>query len=105
MVKKNKKIIIWCATSGTPCIHVLNIKKQSSLHWLINFSKLLVLLKSNLKLQTQLKFLQETAKQTIINSRAGFSIKIYHSASRNSVEKSVSAQKSAKIIFKSAKST
>ena len=62
----------------------------------MNFSKLLVLLKSNLKLQT---CKHETAKQKIINFRAEweFPIKIYHSVSRNSV------YKSAKIILKPTK--
>jgi len=41
----------------------------------------------------------ETAKQKIINSRAEFPLKIHHSVSRNSVWKSASAQKSAKIIL------
>jgi len=48
----------------------------------MNFSKLLVLLKSNLKLQT---YKRETAKQKIINSRAELPRKIYHSVSGNSV--------------------
>jgi len=48
----------------------------------MNFLKLLVLLKSNLKLQTQK---HETAQQKIINSRAEFPIKTYHSVFRNSV--------------------
>ena len=47
----------------------------------MNFSKLLVLLKSNLKLQI---YQHETAKK-IVNSRAEFPMKIYHSASRKSV--------------------
>jgi len=48
----------------------------------MNFSKLLLLLKSNLKLQT---YKHETTKQKIVNSRAEFPMKIYHSMSRNSV--------------------
>jgi len=68
----------------------------------MNLLKLLVLLKSNLKLKT---YKRETAKQKIINSRAEFPMKIYHSVSRNSVLKSASPQKSAKIILKPAKST
>jgi len=48
----------------------------------MNFSKLLVLLKSDLKLQI---YKHETAKQKIINSLAEFPTKIYHSVSRNSV--------------------
>jgi len=68
----------------------------------MNFSKLLVLLKSNLKLQI---YKHETAKRKIINSCAEFPMKICHSVSRNSVWKSASAQKPAKIIFKSAKLT
>ena len=67
----------------------------------MNFSKLLVLLKSNLKLQIDKQ--HETAKQKIINSRADFPMKIYHSVSRSSVLKSSRAQKPGKIIFKSVK--
>jgi len=48
---------------------------------LMNFSKLLVLLMSNLILQT---YKHETVKQTIIDSRAEFPMKIYDSVSRNS---------------------
>jgi len=48
----------------------------------MNFSKLLVLVKSNLKLQI---YKRETAKQKIVNYRAEFPMKIYHSTSRNSV--------------------
>jgi len=48
----------------------------------MNFSKLLVLLKSNLKLQI---YKRETAKQKTVNHRAEFSMKIYHSAYKNSV--------------------
>ena len=48
----------------------------------MNLLKLLVLLKSSLKLQTHK---HETAKQKIINSRAEFPMKTYHSVSRNSV--------------------
>jgi len=48
----------------------------------MNFSKLLVLLKSNLKLQI---YKHETAKQKIINSRPEFPMKIYNSVSRSSV--------------------
>jgi len=48
----------------------------------MNFSKLFVLLKSNLKLQT---YEHETAQQKIINSGAEFPMKIYHSVFRNSV--------------------
>ena len=49
----------------------------------MNFSKLLALVKSNLKLQT---YKHETAKQKIIDSYAPeFPMKIYHSVSRNSV--------------------
>jgi len=48
----------------------------------MNFSKLLALVKSNLKLQT---YKHETAKQKIIDSRAEFPMKIYHAVSRNSV--------------------
>jgi len=48
----------------------------------MNFSKLLVLLKSNLKLQI---YKHVIAKQKLINSRAAFSMKIYDSVSRNSV--------------------
>jgi len=40
-----------------------------------------------------------------MNSCAGFQIKIYHSVTRNSVQKSVNATKYPKVIFKSAKST
>jgi len=40
-----------------------------------------------------------------MNSRAEFPMKNYHSVFRNSVKKSASAQKSAKIILKPAKST
>jgi len=60
-------------------------------------------LKSNLKLQTYLK--AWNSKRKIINSRAEFPINIYHSVSRNRVKKYASAQKSAKITFKSAKSS
>ena len=56
----------------------------------MNFPKPLVLLKSNLKLQI---YKRETAKQKIANYRAEFPMKIYPSASRNSVKKSASAQK------------
>jgi len=48
----------------------------------MNFSKLLVLLKSNLKVQI---YKHVIAKQKIINSRAEFPLRIYHSVSRNSV--------------------
>jgi len=48
----------------------------------MNFSKLLVLLKSNLKLQI---YKHETAKQKITNSCAEFPMKICPSVSRNSV--------------------
>jgi len=48
----------------------------------MNFSKLLVLLKSNLKLQI---YKHVIAKQKILNSHAEFPMKIYHSVSRNSV--------------------
>ena len=48
----------------------------------MKFSKLLVLLKSNLKLQI---YKRETAKQKTVNHRAEFPMKIYHSAYRNSV--------------------
>jgi len=68
----------------------------------VNFWILLALLKSNLKLQI---YKRETAKQKIVNYRTEFPMKIYHSASSNSVQKSASAQKPAIIIFKSAKST
>jgi len=68
----------------------------------MNFSKLLLLLKSNLKLQI---YKHETAKRKMINSCAEFQMKICHSVSRNSVWKSASAQKPGKTIFKSAKLT
>ena len=45
----------------------------------MKFSKVLVLLKSNLKLQM---FKHETAKQKIRNYCAEFPVKIYHSVSR-----------------------
>jgi len=48
----------------------------------MNFSKLLVLLKSNLKLQINKHVI---AKQEVINSRAEFPMKVYDSVSRNSV--------------------
>jgi len=48
----------------------------------MNFSKLSVLLKSNLKLQI---YKHVIAKQKFINSRAAFSMKIYDSVYRNSV--------------------
>jgi len=48
----------------------------------MNFLKLLVLLKSNLKLQI---YKHVIAKQKIVNSRAEFPMKMYNSVSRNSV--------------------
>jgi len=48
----------------------------------MNSSKLLVLLKSNLKLQI---YKHVIAKDKIINSCTEFAMKIYHSMSRNSV--------------------
>jgi len=48
----------------------------------MNFSKLLVMLKSKLKLQI---YKYEIAKHEIINFRAEFPIKIHNSVSRNSV--------------------
>jgi len=49
---------------------------------LMNFLKLLILLKRNLILQI---YKHETAKQKIRNSRAEFPMKIYHVVFRNSV--------------------
>jgi len=48
----------------------------------MNFSKLLVLLKSDPKLQT---YKHGATKQKIINSSSEFPMKIYDSMSRNSV--------------------
>jgi len=48
----------------------------------MDFSKLLVLLKSNLKLHI---YKHVIAKQKIVNSPAEFPMKIYNSVSRNSV--------------------
>jgi len=48
----------------------------------MNLSKFLALMKNNLKPQTEM---HDTAKQKIINSRAEFPTKIYHSVSKNSV--------------------
>jgi len=62
-------------------VHILYIKRIK-LTPLMNFSKLLVLLKSNLKVQI---YKHVIAKQKIINSRAEFPLRIYHSVSRNSV--------------------
>ena len=62
-------------------VHILYIKRIK-LTPLMNFSKLLVLLKSNLKLQI---YKHETAKQKITNSCAEFPMKICPSVSRNSV--------------------
>jgi len=47
----------------------------------------------------------ETPNIKIVNYSAEFPIKLYHSASRNSVQNPGSVQKSAKIIFKSVKPT
>jgi len=63
-------------------MHIFYTQKKLKLTPLKNFSKLLVLLKSNLKLQI---YKHETAKQKIISSRAEFPMKIYHSVTRNSV--------------------
>jgi len=62
-------------------VHVLYIKRIK-LTPLMNFLKLLVLLKSSLKLQI---YKHVIAKQKIVNSRAEFPMKIYNSVSRNSV--------------------
>jgi len=48
----------------------------------MNLAKLLVLLKSNLKLQI---YKHVEPKQKILNSRTEFPMKMYHSVSRNSV--------------------
>jgi len=78
-------------------VDVLYIKRLK-LTPLMNFSKLLVLLKSNLKVQI---YTNVIAKQNIINSRAEFPMKIYHSVSRNLPV----PRKPAKIVLKSTKLT
>jgi len=63
-------------------VHILYIKRIK-LTPLMNFSKLLVLMKSNLKLQI---YKHVIAKQKIINSRAEFPMKIYHCVQKQCLE-------------------